>query len=332
MCRQWSGMSELDEAMKISRRESLARAGLLTGTALSSAVSTTLSAATPENAPGQHGHFLFCLNTSTIRGHHLGIVGELELAAKAGYRAVEPWLLPINDYLKQGGSLKDLRKRIDDLGLSLESAIAFPQWIVDDDAARAKGMEQAKQDMDAVAQLGGKRIAAPPAGATKEPLLDLRKVAERYRALLELGDRMGVVPELEFWGPSLNLKQLGEAMFVAMESGHPKACILADVYHLYKGGSSLETLRLASGPAIVTLHMNDYPAEPARDQIDDSFRVYPGDGIAPLSRILRTLHDNGAHTVLSLELFNRDYWRQDALKVAQTGLEKMKAAVEKALA
>ena len=46
--------------------------------------------------------------------------------------------MPINDYMKQGKSLKDLRKRVDDLGLSIESAIAFPNWAVDDDAARAK--------------------------------------------------------------------------------------------------------------------------------------------------------------------------------------------------
>ena len=30
---------------------------------------------------------------------------------------------------------------------------------------------------------------------------------------------------------------------------------------------------------------------------------------------------------LSLELFNREYWKLDALTVARTGLEKMKAAV-----
>jgi sugar phosphate isomerase/epimerase len=311
---------------KISRRESFSRAGLLAGATLASTMTAT-SAATD----ARHGNFIFCLNTSTIRGHHLGIEGELELTAKAGFRAVEPWLTPINDFIKQGKSLKDLRKRVDDLGLSIESAIAFAQWIVDDDGTRAKGMEQAKQDMDVIAQLGGKRIAAPAAGAKEGDLIDLRKIAERYRALLELGDQMGVVPELEIWGHSANLRHLSQAMYCAIETGHSKACVLADVYHLYKGGSSIETLHLASNSAIVTLHMNDYPADPPVDKIDDSFRVFPGDGIAPLSKILRTLHDNGGHTVLSLELFNKDYWRQDALKVCQTGLEKMKAAVEKAL-
>jgi hypothetical protein len=40
-----------------------------------------------------------------------------------------------------------LRKRISDLGLTVEGAIAFAEWLVDDGARRAKGMEQAKRDM-----------------------------------------------------------------------------------------------------------------------------------------------------------------------------------------
>ena len=53
----------------------------------------------------------------------------------------------------------------------------------------------------------------------------------------------------------------------------------------------------------------------------------PGDGVAPLKEILRELRRIGYRGVLSLELFNRDYWKQDALTVARTGLEKMKAVV-----
>ena len=149
--------------------------------------------------------------------------------------------------------------------------------------------------------------------------------------MLELGDKMNIVPELEFWGPSFNLNHLSEAMFVAMEARHPKACILADVYHLYKGGSSIDTLRMASGNAIVTLHMNDYPADPPIDKIDDSFRIFPGDGIAPLSKILRTLHDNGAHTVLSWSSSTKTTGNKTPLKSRKPAWRKMKAAVEKAL-
>ena len=79
----------------------------------------------------KQGNFIYCLNTSTIRGQKLGIEGEIELAAKVGYQSVEPWLTSIGDYVKAGKSLKDLGKKISDLGLTIESSIAFPQWIVD---------------------------------------------------------------------------------------------------------------------------------------------------------------------------------------------------------
>jgi sugar phosphate isomerase/epimerase len=78
-------------------------------------------------------------------------------------------------------------------------------------------------------------------------------------------------------------------------------------------------------------HLNDYPALP-RDKITDADRVYPGDGVAPLPAILRDLRQLGFRGYLSLELFNREYWKQDALTVARTGLEKMRAAVKRSLA
>lgn len=157
-------------------------------------------------------------------------------------------------------------------------------------------------------------------------------VAERYRKLLELGDEMGVVPEVEVWGHSQTLGHLGEAVFVAVESGHPKACLLPDVYHIFKGGSDFAGLKLLSGSAIHVFHVNDYPAQPVRAEQTDAHRVYPGDGVAPLSQIFRDLHASGFNGYLSLELFNRDYWQQDPEVVAKTGLEKTRAAVRKAFA
>jgi len=308
----------------------LTRTSSTVGAAVTASITTTAESAS-KAASKQTIPFSFCLNTSTIRGQKLSFDQEIEITAKAGYDAIEPWIRNINNYVTSGGSLKDVRKRIMDLGLTVESAIAFSRWIVDDDAERAKGIEQAKYDMDVLAQIGGKRIAAPPAGATKKAELDLFKAAERYRALLELGDEMGVVPQVELWGFSKNLHRLGQAMFVVIESGHPKACLLPDVYHIYKGGSDFSGLRLLSAQSIQVFHLNDYPSEPPRETITDRDRVYPGDGIAPLTQILRDLHANGSRAVLSLELFNPTYWKQDPLTVAKTGLGKMKAEVNKAL-
>ncbi len=306
----------------------------VSGAALGAALLTGHPAdAANSQAPSREatGPFTYCLNTSTIRGQKLGLEKEIDIAAQAGYSAIEPWVQIIQEYLKAGGKTSDIRKRIADHGLTVEGAISFARWIVDDDAARAEAVEQVRREMDLLAQIGGKRIAAPPAGATEKAGLDLMKAAERYRTLLELGDKMGIVPALELWGGSKNLHRLGQCLFVVIESGHPKACLLGDVYHIYKGGSDFSGLRMIGAPALPVMHLNDYPAEPPREKISDRDRVMPGDGIAPLPQILRTLRENHGSTVLSLELFSPVYWQKDPLEVARTGLAKMKAAVEKAV-
>ena len=275
--------------------------------------------------------FGYCLNTSTLQGQKLDLVELVEIAAKAGYQAIEPWLRELDEHVKKGGNLKVLGQRIRDRGLSVPSAIAFFEWIVDDEGRRKKGLEEARRSMDAVQQIGGQRIAATPAGVTSQADFNLLQAAERYRALLDIGDKIGIVPEVEFWGPSRTLSRLGEAALVAVESGHPQACILADIYHLYKGGSPVDGLKLLNGAGLHVVHCNDYPAQPGRATIADAQRIYPGDGIAPLKAIFRILRQIGFRGMLSLELFNRDYWKQDAFTVARTGLEKMRAAVRNSM-
>lgn len=289
-------------------------------------------AAAQSASPRPESSFRYSLNLATLRGHKLDIVKQIEVAGQAGYDGIEPWVDSIEEYVKAGGTAEELRKRISDAGLTVEGAIGFPEWIVEDEARRAKGFERAKREMDLVARIGGKRFAAPPAGATDLPKLDPLKAAERYRKLLELGDELGLTPQLELWGFSKNLSRLGECVWVAMETGHPKACVLADVFHLYKGGADYRGLSLLGPQTVQVIHMNDYPSDPPRDKIDDSYRVYPGDGTAPLPEILRALTYNGGQKVLSLELFNREYWAQDALQVAKTGLARMKLQAAKAVA
>ena len=274
--------------------------------------------------------FGYCLNTSTIRGQKVPIVEAIEIAARAGYQGIEPWVSELDQHVKEGKSLKDLGRRVRDRGLTVADAIAFAEWIVDDDARRRKGFEETKRIMGMLQEVGCKQLAAPPAGATNQPGLDLHRAAERYAELCRLGESMGVTPVMEVWGFSKNVHRLGEAVLVAVESGQPNACILPDVFHLYKGGSGFTGLNLLGGRALGIFHINDYPAKPVRAEIKDEHRVYPGDGVAPLGQLLRDLYAIGYRGMISLELFNRDYWKQDAALVARTGLEKMRAVVRKA--
>jgi sugar phosphate isomerase/epimerase len=301
-------------------------------TALSGAAVTSIGIESLASKPKKSKHnFTFCLNTSTIRKQNIGLIAEIETAAKVGFDGIEIWMGTLEKYVKDGGKLSDVKKKSTDLGIVIEDSIGFAKWIVDDETERSKAMEQLKREMDMLAQIGCKRIAAPPFGATTGADVNLKKAAERFNKVVELGKEMGVLPQLELWGFSKNLHLFGETLFVAAESGHPDAIILPDVYHLFRGGSPFEALSMIAGDKIQMFHMNDFPANADKNTMTDGMRVMPGDGVAPFKEIFGILNKKNTPIVLSLEIFNEDVWKMDALAACQMGIDKMRSVVNNSL-
>ena len=273
--------------------------------------------------------FSYCLNTSTIRGQNPGILKYIEIASKAGYDGIELWMGDIQDFLKEGNPVSKLRKHLEDHQLKLENAIGFAPWMAEDEAVKKKGFAQMKGEMEILAELGGKRIAAPGIGANAP--VDLFRAGQSYKELLDLGRSTGVMPQLEFWGAFDPFHHLGQTLMVAAVANDPDARLLPDVYHLFRGGSGFDGLKMLNGRSVEIFHLNDFPGDIPREKQEDKDRVYPGDGVAPMGEIIKALHEMGGPKVLSLELFNPSYWKEDPLTVAQTGLKKMKDQVAKAL-
>lgn len=314
-------MTSYDNAgSKMTRRQMLAATGLTTGL-MAVLPSTGSQAFATVQSPKKRR---FALNTGTLLGYNLSIEEEIDITAKAGYDGIEIWLMRVEKYLEEGKLLADLQKRIEDSGLTVEGAIGFAPWIVDDDAARAHGVEQMKRDMGRLAQIGCRCIAAPASGATDKRIDDLEACGERYRVILEIGRQEGVTPLLEQWGPSATLSRLSDVAAIAVAAKHPDASLLLDAYHLYKGGNDYVSLMQLNGRSMKVFHLNDYPADPPRERIADKDRVFPGNGICPFDVLLPTLDAIGFEGAFSLELFNRKY-QQDysPLELAKIGLEKM---------
>ncbi len=299
----------------MNRRHALQALAATTGVV--AAGNTALAAKKPKK-----GTFRFSLNTSTVSGQKPGIEKYIDIAARAGYECIEPWIADIKAYVDNGGSLRALKKLMDDSHIAPINAIGFAPWMVDDDEPRKAGFKQMREEMEIMAELGCPRIAAPAAGV-RNPNPDLFKVGERYRELLDLGRQTGVKPLLEIWGASVFF-HIGQAMMAIAVANDAEARILPDVYHLFRGNSGFENLKMIDGNVIEVLHMNDYPGDIPREQMEDKDRIYPGDGVAPLKQIISDLKAMDGEKILSLELFNREYWKQDPLTVAKTGLEKMK--------
>ncbi len=303
----------------MNRRDSIMALGLTAGATLFSTESL--------GQKKKPSLFKYCLNTSTIRGQKLGLTRSIELAAKAGFDSLELWVMDVKAYKQEGGSMPALKKLIVDSHLTVEDAIGFAPWMVDDDTQRAAGFQQMKEEMQLMSEIGCTRIAAPSSGVKPDQPLDLFKVGERYKKLLELGRETGVKPLLEFWGGSPVFYHFGQALMACAAANDPGVSILPDVYHLFRGGSNFDCLKMVNGNLIDVIHINDYPSNVPREQQNDGHRVFPGDGVAPYKQIVNDLANMGGTKVLSLELFNQDYWKQDALTVLKTGVEKMRKVV-----
>ena len=308
--------------MKISRRNLLKASAPLAG--------LSLAPLAKENAVAKNKKNLtICLNLSTIMGQNLGFIKELEVASKAGFRSVEIWVPTLEKYLNNGGSIAEAKKVINDLGLTVQNTIGFAPWIVDEADIRAKGLEQLKKEMGWVRELGCKRIAAPPMGAQNNPNINLKAAGERYGKILEVGKQMEVIPQLEMWGHSKCLNRVADALFIAAGAGKEDAKLLLDVYHIYRGESSLESLHVVGENSLDIFHVNDYTTNIKPADIKDADRIYVGDGEAPIADIIHKLTPNNRPLVISLELFNKTYYAQDAQLVANTGFQKMKQLVDR---
>ncbi len=295
---------------RLPRREVFRRGGYCLGAAL--AGPSLAAAAAPADAAAAEP-FRYCLNMATLLGQKLSLTEEVQIAAAAGYQAVELWVTKIQDFVRQGGSLADLKKRISDVGLSLESTIAWDEWISPASEHSPQGIEAWKRNLDLVAQLGGRRICAPPCGTLQPADCDLQKVAARYRRLLKLGRSFGVTPQLELWGRAPVLRRLGEIAYVLVEVGDPDACAVLDVIHIYTGGSPPIGLRAFNANSLHIFHLNDYPAEPPATGLPTPSASIPATALRRWTRCFAVCGRS------ALAVFSRWSYSTNAIGVSRLG-------------
>ncbi len=254
------------------------------------------------------------------------------MVADAGFDGVELWMRDIKAYLEKGGTGEQLKRKLEDRGLILENIIGFSKWCSDDPEERKKAMDQLREEMTIIAGMGGKFIAAPVQGLKSLDSTKFDEYSERYNAILELGDETGVTPILELWGMGA-LNKVADCAQIVIATGHPKATMLLDFYHVYRGGNDWDTVDILNGKKLPVIHINDYPSSPSYELLKDSDRVLPGEGVCPFDVVIPKLYEAGFRGGFSVELFNKEYWTtMDAETMLKNSYEKTYAVVESALA
>ena len=266
--------------------------------------------------------FRYSLNASTIRP--TPIMDKIRIAGQAGYGAIELWHDEIDQHVSSGGTLANLKTALENHGLVVPTTIYLGEWFDATDDTWPSVRDECTRRMRQAAALGAPYIIAGPADGRP----DYKLGARRYGELLEIGDAIGVKPAMEFLGFVEQLNTIEDAMEIMTDSGHPHATTVLDPFHIFRGNGDVESISKLTADQIAISHFNDTPANPPRAEQHDHSRVMPGEGHLDLARYCELLTATGYNGWLSLELFNEQYWAEDPLEVARTGLEKMRAIAE----
>jgi sugar phosphate isomerase/epimerase len=102
---------------------------------------------------------------------------------------------------------------------------------------------------------------------------------------------------------------------------HPNLKFMIDLYHFWTGPSKMEDLELINVGEIYHVHFADTPLQPPVEVAAMKDRAFPGEGIAPLQKILNKLVEKGYQRALSLELFDPVIRSTDPELIARKALK-----------
>ena len=228
------------------------------------------------------------------------------LAAKTGFPGTDIMLGPA---MKAGvNATNDLLS-----GLKIRPAVIdFPVEFRKDDATFKASLTQLDAAARFAAAIHCPRMITYIMPSSDTPKDELRKIykqrfTETARILAHSNVRLG----LEFLGP-LELRKMYKYEFIwrmndmlafARECG-PNVGLLLDSWHWHHAGATPEDIVAAGRDAIVHIHFNDSPNLPP-EQIHDSQRLLPGEGVINLTGFLQALHRIRYNDALSVEVFGR---------------------------
>ena len=250
----------------------------------------------------------------------------MEGYSKAGIRAVEVVLAKAREFAEKE-SPQIARRLLDDLGLKAASS-SNQIGVVEPGASRAKNLDDLKGKCELAQILGADKIVTVPVMNTRPADDDYRRAVDNLREAGDVAAAFNVTIALEFYKFSTFITSLPTALTLVRAANHPHVRPMLDTYHFWIGVSKFEDLDLLRDGELVHLHMEDTPREPVRELLEQRHRAIPGEGIAPLGRIVDALKRKKYAGAVSVELMDPAFHAMDPYQLAS----RVRAAVEPLLA
>lgn len=263
-------------------------------------------------------------NTSSAAGYRRSLEGW----ARAGIKHVELTNTLLDEFLKSD-SLPAAKRVLTDLGLTPVSCACGVFGLWEPNPKRAAQLDAFKKRCEQFATLGLTKIYSPTPTTEKFTEEDYKRGIANMRENGDIARQFGMIVMAEAVRTSTFIGTLPTMLKMMREAAHANVAPLLDFYHFWSGLNKLEDLDLIRQGEIGHVHFQDVPDMP-RELLDNTTRFIPGDGIAPLNRMLRTLADKGYSGPLSVELFLPRFQQGDPFEVAREIRQKAEAVMRRA--
>ncbi len=254
------------------------------------------------------------LNTVTV-GPSYSLEAILKEMGRWGYQGVEIEVGRLKTFLEKH-SLQELKTLLRDQGITVAGLMAWPFLVTDLKEELLEDLRRCgdwARELEAPALLVFAGEGGPSDPSQKGDFL--RRAGERACQYAEAAGE-GVKIALEPIGGSSWLGNPQDALAIAQASGHPRVGIMMDLFHYYKSSVPAREVEAIPLDKLLIVHTDDCLDLPI-EELNDSHRVYPGEGILPIKSRLRLLRAKGYRGFLSIELFNRDYWSRPLGEVVE---------------
>jgi 2-keto-myo-inositol isomerase len=263
-------------------------------------------------------------NTSAGAGYR----GSLEGWSRAGIKHVELTNTLLDEFLKTD-SLPAAGRVLTDLGLTPVSSACGVFGLWEPNPKRAAALDAFRKRCEQFKALGLTRIYSPTPTTEKFTQDDYKRAVDNMRENGDIAKQFGMVVMAEAVRASTFIAALPTMLKLMREAAHPNVAPLLDFYHFWSGPNKLEDLDLIKQGEIGHVHFQDVPDIP-RELLDNTTRLIPGEGIAPLNKMLRTLADKGYAGPLSVELFLPRFQQGDPYEIAREIRQKAEPVMRRA--
>jgi len=300
------------------------RRDVLIGAAAMSLPVSNLGAAGEASAAERKMTLCMHTNTSAAAGYRRALEGW----AKAGIRNVELNALFVDDFLKSD-TLDGAKKVLSDNGLTAVHGAVAVDGLLEPNPNQAAALEQFRRRLEMFRALGVRRVYTTSAGMRRLALDEYKIVAENMRRAGEAAKASDMRVSVEFTRVSPYMSTLLTALKVTREAALPNFGVMFDFYHFWSGLNKLEDMDQIRDGEIQHVHFQDTPDMP-RELLDNTTRIIPGDGVAPIEAMLRKLAAKGYAGPLSVELFLPKFQMGDPYEVALEIRRKCEVVMKKA--